>query len=1336
MDYADYSLSIVGEIKITENTQFNYSPIWFWDRSNIVYLRAPLDCSGGSGNIFMPAFCEIARDSQIWKVQSDGTYREILLDKQFNYDCDPGRICTIRIPANQYRYFTSDPQPSPMYGWVGYIRNDHLFFIDQGGTVYDTAEDVHENQFSWNRTAEKVVYYSGTEGMVILDEAGIKNAIILPGVFSSVENPVWLENDTGKYIIFSARTDTQPSALFVSDESGEYRRIAEGYGHILSNDGRSIVYITEGKFMFAHITADGKIDASQTSNPYVLLDIPQTEWEIYDFVLTAFTPDNSKIAYYLKANIVPSDFSILGKDEIIVRIIDWDGSDETEICRYETPAGAGDPAFASDFTALAYVPFGMTSSDIWVKYFSRANQCGYTPGNLPGTIVSDDDSLEVTVPRESMYNDLDTMIITAFDTDQNALFDTTYIEPVLSSAYDVGLLSGLDAFRNNGIELLFKYNDAQIAGLNEEDLNVFTFDFQTGRWRYAQSDSGLVERNPEKNTVAIRTDHLSLYILAAVPFPENAPEITMCDLFPGIISPDNNGNYDTAAISVKVSQNAAVAMNIFTAAEENILYRSINTFADEESTVIWDGRDKWAQTMADGIFRINLKAMNLLGIWSAELEKIVKIDLTPPVSGITFGIPFFNNGQMNFIGGNSAVEIFSDDPVVSSVSSGIAGISYSLNGQKTDYSGPFVMTEEGIYELYYGGSDNAGNIEVQKKAVFVLDRTPPVSNTLMAGAHHEEYISSCTEIMLSATDGGEFPSGIKNIRYALSGGDTPLWTDYTAPFKVSGADGSYLLEYFSTDNVENREDTNDRTIKLDNTGPATNLDFSAASVFQTEDKFYVSSRSELRLEAIDPENNGVSSGIKTILVSRDGGVFAESVPFNLEEGIHEIRYYALDKVLNREDTNSRVLYVDATPPITEITLSGGCYDAFGKDFISQNTRIVLNADDPENLGVSSGVQKILWTADGIWKEYTEPFSLPFGTHDVRFYSVDNVGNESDVRERELFVAMPGYACFGMNGILLQGNGKIYGDAGSNESIILEGNSLIDGNAETCKEIKIGNHCSVTGEIRMCTAPLMTELLSLDEIERYVSENNDNGNLTLTEGKLVIEEENISIPAGVYYLTGIEISGTANVEFDCGIEIFCKGNMYISGQANINTAGEAGDLLMLFSPGESEERSLLIEGNGKLNSIIYAPDFPVDIGGNGITLGNVLGGDVLIDGLGTVIGAEYERETAAAKSLLSDLRKTADDLDISKIQIVPNPCRNGCINQNINITLSTPAEISVKIFSISGENIYKHTVNGTAGCNTVEWTCISDAGEAVSSGVYIVVVEANGKRKILKTALVR
>lgn len=158
----------------------------------------------------------------------------------------------------------------------------------------------------------------------------------------------------------------------------------------------------------------------------------------------------------------------------------------------------------------------------------------------------------------------------------------------------------------------------------------------------------------------------------------------------------------------------------------------------------------------------------------------------------------------------------------------------------------------------------------------------------------------------------------------------------------------------------------------DSTPPVTVSDFTEAC--SKEDVV-------ISLTASDSE-----SGVENTFYSINGLEYVEGTTIALsEEGKHQISYYSVDKVGNKEQAITQEVQIDKTAPVTISDASG--------EWV--NKELVMNLSASDNL---CGVDKTFYSTVGL--EFTEGNSITVteeGIHEVTFYSIDQVGNEEDVK---------------------------------------------------------------------------------------------------------------------------------------------------------------------------------------------------------------------------------------------------------------------------------------------------------------------------------------------------
>jgi len=210
-----------------------------------------------------------------------------------------------------------------------------------------------------------------------------------------------------------------------------------------------------------------------------------------------------------------------------------------------------------------------------------------------------------------------------------------------------------------------------------------------------------------------------------------------------------------------------------------------------------------------------------------------------------------------------------------------------------------VKTDDNLY------IDGTGQIKISE------DEVPPV--TVMDVGEPKfviddmVYLTSNTPITLTAEDNPQ-GSGIASTSYKIrnSTHDTG-WLTYTKPFNLTGfADGTYFMDFNSTDNAGNVEPTNAAIIILDNTPPTSTISIGQPKC--VADKTYVTRDTLFGLDADDATGSGIYSiAYRISNTTYDSGWLPYAASFHLtalSDGVYTISFNATDNVGNMEAPES------------------------------------------------------------------------------------------------------------------------------------------------------------------------------------------------------------------------------------------------------------------------------------------------------------------------------------------------------------------------------------------------------------------------------------------------
>ena len=185
---------------------------------------------------------------------------------------------------------------------------------------------------------------------------------------------------------------------------------------------------------------------------------------------------------------------------------------------------------------------------------------------------------------------------------------------------------------------------------------------------------------------------------------------------------------------------------------------------------------------------------------------VVNIDLTPPTTVAI--IPGASQNDEWFAGPVTVILEASDNL------SGVWGSLYIVDGGfPQNYTGPITITGDGTHTIEYWSEDVAGNADEHKTRIVRIDSTAPITQASVSGAAGMNgWYQSAAQVSLSATDN---LSGVLALFYRIDGAAAET---YSGPFVIS-APGTHTVEYWSIDNLNNREVTHLLVVKIDPVAP-------------------------------------------------------------------------------------------------------------------------------------------------------------------------------------------------------------------------------------------------------------------------------------------------------------------------------------------------------------------------------------------------------------------------------------------------------------------------------------------------------------------------------------
>ncbi|MDI6791644.1 MAG: fibronectin type III domain-containing protein, partial [bacterium] len=303
--------------------------------------------------------------------------------------------------------------------------------------------------------------------------------------------------------------------------------------------------------------------------------------------------------------------------------------------------------------------------------------------------------------------------------------------------------------------------------------------------------------------------------------------------------------------------------------------------------------------VTEGAHTIEYRSTDNLQNAEAVKSLAVYLDQTPPATGMAISTPKYT-GDKTYVGPTTTFTLTATDTGV-----GVLSTVYRIDGGNWMSAAAFTLAgkSEGGYTIEYRSTDKLQQVEETKSLSVYFDQTAPVTNLGISQpkyvAGNKVYVKASTSFIMSVTEDG---SGTDSTSYRIDSGD---WKPYTAPFSLQsegiGTEGDHILQYYSTDNLGNTEDTKSFSIYLDNTPPAT-----------TDNAPLGWSNMPVTIN-LSPTDMG--AGTATTHYSTDGISWKTGTQVSfMVSGIYTLRYYSADRLGNQEQTHQIEVKLDMTPP--------------------------------------------------------------------------------------------------------------------------------------------------------------------------------------------------------------------------------------------------------------------------------------------------------------------------------------------------------------------------------------------------------------------------------------
>lgn len=431
----------------------------------------------------------------------------------------------------------------------------------------------------------------------------------------------------------------------------------------------------------------------------------------------------------------------------------------------------------------------------------------------------------------------------------------------------------------------------------------------------------------------------------------------------------------------------------------------------------------------DGYYRIWFNSTDNLGQMESLKFIDVYLDKTGPTTTIVVGNPKYPHAVFNWYvksttpfsltayeimgsGANESTIRFRITNLDTGNTSGwLVGTSLTISG---DY--PFWASEgEENYTIEFSCRDHLDNWGSMGSITIFVDDTPPITTLLIGDPKYRDNvlhiwnITSQTPLDFLVDDG--IGCGVNYTEYRIYNSSfTSLW--YTYPMSSINLsflplyDGIYTMEYRSYDYLSNNLTAN-QSFYLDNTPPITVIsDPPIGPTYRdlSNHIWNISYFTSFELTFDDTPGSGVDFTMyrvrnSTYTSSWFSYLAQFNLPLGLSDGIYNIEYYSADNLGNPELEKQYTIYLDNTPPTTNITVGDPKFRINISDVwnVTSSSLFALASTD-----IGSGVETILYQIDSdtprIYNGSYFVLAGADGEHTIRYWARDNVFNTESQHE--------------------------------------------------------------------------------------------------------------------------------------------------------------------------------------------------------------------------------------------------------------------------------------------------------------------------------------------------
>lgn len=372
-------------------------------------------------------------------------------------------------------------------------------------------------------------------------------------------------------------------------------------------------------------------------------------------------------------------------------------------------------------------------------------------------------------------------------------------------------------------------------------------------------------------------------------------------------------------------------------------------------------------SLGDGTYQLSFQAWDLAGNVVNQAMQ-VKVDLLAPQTSMAVD---GEAGQLGWFLSEVNVTLTASDSA-----SGVASVHYRLDQGDWSTNTSFPVLTAGNHTIEYYSVDRAGNREPLRNFIISLDLSRPILLGILEG---EKGMDPWYSHNLTANFASEDQtSGVAGIYYRLDQGQ---WTLFSSVLLLD-AEGPHSLAYYAVDRAGNRAEVQLRNFSIDDSAPFIEIFHG----LQGGQNGWYTSAVIIGFNASDE-----LSGVHWVQYSLDDGPWMTgNLTSVAEDGVHDLKFKAMDRAGIESAIESFSFKVDTTSPQLSLPSSAGPFTA---------DSAVINWQDLDN---GSGVALVEYSLDGGSLRTVMPQSgshialseLADGDHRLLVRVTDKAGNSA------------------------------------------------------------------------------------------------------------------------------------------------------------------------------------------------------------------------------------------------------------------------------------------------------------------------------------------------------